>query len=248
MTAKSLCLLAPIVWLGFTSSFSAAAAGLDDSLVARWTFKDGSLTSDIGKFTFEEAGKGYTESSPETITVRERGYLVCPDINNQKFPELGRSVTIWARLKFDELPGDNVTNFLSLQTVSGPGSWSEMALSLLYRGPEPDISTTGLVFLARLTEGELGVGVSRIVPVTPGEFLKVAIVFEGDNGKASMWINGQMVSSELRGNLELTGFASLALGQLAVPGPPISITYDEVRIYSTVVDENWLAEIEPVTD
>ena len=225
------------------------AADLDQNLVARWTFKGGSLKSDIGDFTLTDGGRGSSEIGDGQVTVRDRGYLLTPDINLAKFPELKHSVTIWARLKFEELPQEGMINLMGLLTAPDAGNWDAISLCLLYRGPDEQIVNPGFAFLARPSDGtELGVGASRMIPANTGEFINVAIVYDGAANSSSMWINGQLANSRRPGASQLTDFAAFAIGQLKSPGANIAVTFDEVRIYSTMLDENWLGEITPVAD
>lgn len=247
---KSLILaIASAVVSGF-GSISALAADLDQNLVAKWTFKGGSLDSQVGGFSFIEGGKkGTVEPEDGFVAVRGRKFLICPDISATKFPGLAQNVTIWARLKFEQLPPENVANILGLQVESGNGSWKAISLALLFRGVEPEIAEPGLTVLARLSPGtEIGVGARRFLPVTVGEFMDVAIVYDGSAGTVSVWANGTQVVSKGAPDIALEAFQALGIGQLMAPGTDVAITYDEVRVYSTVLDEQWLGEITATKD
>lgn len=225
---------------------SLQAQGLDQNLVARWTFKDGSLTSDNGEYTFSEGGRGTAEAANGSITLRDNKYLIVPDFTSEKFPDLKRNVTLWARLKFEELPAENEANVMSLQAGQKSGDWADMILSLLYRAAGPQIPNAGFAFLGRAAnDWEMGVGASRMLPATAGEFMNVAIVFDGAAGTASMWVNGVYATSAKAEVAELKDFGAFGIGQLKAPGTPIAITFDEVRIYSVALDPQWLEEITP---
>lgn len=226
------------------TSLSTYAQGLDQSLVAKWTFKDGSLKSDFGDFVFDELGNGEVEAGATSVTLRGHKYLITPEVSSDKFPDLKKSVTIWARLKFDELPAENEANVFGFQAGQKAGDWADMVLSLVYRAPSPEISDPGFAFLAHTPDPkELGVGRSRMQPATAGEFMNVALVFDGVTGMASMWVNGVFASSQPSSVPELVDFGSFGIGQLKAPGTPITITFDEVRVYSVALEPQWLEEI-----
>ncbi len=228
----------------------ARADDLDQNLVARWTFKDGSLDSDVGGFSFVEGGKtGTVDPENGSVTVRGRKYLVASDISVAKFPDLAKSVTLWARLKFEQLPPENVANIFGLQTVPGNGSWPSISFALIYRGPEPELANPGLTVLARLKAGtEIGVGPRRFVPVAAGEYFNAAVVYDSSTGTVNLWVNGSLVSSKGASGLALQDFEALGIGQLSSPGVDVAVTYDEVRVYSVALDQQWLEEITPAKE
>lgn len=223
-----------------------SAGEMEQNLVARWTFKDGSLKSDIGDFAFQEAGRGSIEASQGTVTLLDRKFLFCPEISSTALPNLQRSITIWARVKFDELPKEGELGVMSLQASQEAGSWSSLVFAMLYRPMADDPTHAGLAFLGR-PQGttELGVGVQRFQPVSAGEFVNVALVFNGQTQTAGMWTSstGQWVESKLRGAEALQEFAAFMIGKVVMPGAGTPMTFDEVRVYSTALDAQWLEEI-----
>lgn len=227
------------------------ADDLEQNLIARWTFKDGSLVSDVGDFQFQEGGRGMAEPGDGTITLNDRKFLVCPEISSALHPDLRGSVTLWVRVKFDELPKERELGVMSLQADTSAGGWNSLIFSLLYRPMKDDAELAGMAFLARPQNAqELGVGAQRFQRVTTGEFLNVAIVFNGQTGTAGMWVSstGQFVDSKQANAGELQDFQALILGKFFDPGAETAITFDEVRVYSTALDPQWLEEITPVKD
>jgi hypothetical protein len=82
--------------------------------------------------------------------------------------------------------------------------------------------------------------------VPAGEYFNAAIVFDSSAGTVSMWVNGQLVSSKGASGVTLMGFESFGIGQLMSPGAEgVAVTYDEVRVYDSVLDVQWLEEITP---
>lgn len=222
------------------------AGEMEQNLVARWTFKDGSLKSDVGDFEFQEGGRGSLDAGNGTVTLPDRKFLFCPEISSSALPGLQKSITIWARVKFDELPKEGELGVMSLQTGIEAGSWSSLVLAMLYRPMAEDPGHAGLAFIGR-PQGttELGVGVSRFQPVSAGDFVNVAIVFNGKTQTAGIWTSstGQWVESRLRGAEVLQEFGSFMIGKIIMPGAGTPVTFDEVRVYSTALDPQWLEEI-----
>jgi hypothetical protein len=240
-------LLASALW-GTASLF---AGDMDQNLIARWTFKDGSLKSDVGDFEFQEGGRGSLEAGAGKITLSDRKFLFCPGISAEALPELQNSVTLWARVKLDERPKEGELGVMGLQAGPAAGSWSDLVFSLLYR-PMVDVPEhAGMAFLARPQNSqELGVGERRFQPVSEGQWFNVAIVFNGTTHSAGMWVSstGQFVDTKLREASALQDFGAFLIGKLFQPGAGTPVTFDEVRIYSTALDAQWLEEITPVED
>lgn len=241
------------LFCGLLALAPAYADPLEDNLVARWTFKDGSLTSDIGNFLLNIEGRDLGEviSDNGTITIDGRENLTTSEINSVAFPELRETVTLWARLRFDTLPSEWETSFLSLQKEPKSGDWADMVLSLLYLAWEKKENVKGVSFLGRLEDGEteVGVGSGRLIPIPEGEFINVAIVFDGGTRQAGMWVNGRWEASVFRDFSQLDEFGAFGFGQLKIPGSDyVKITFDEVRVYSTVLQPEWLEEIQPIDD
>lgn len=250
MKYLSLFFVSVYFWAGASLPVSPARADvLDENLVARWSFQSGSLESDVGDYAFSEAGRGSLKSQDGTVTLSGHKHLMVPEINSTDLPKLAEGVTIWARLRFDELPPKNEANVLGLQAVASDGSWDAITFSLLHRVDSKDASNSGIIFLAKLDNGtELGMGPSGKQPVALGEFINVAIVFDGANHRASLWINDHEVTRKNRDAEQLQAFAAFAIGMLTKHNTSCTITFDEVRIYSTVLGSEWLEEIEPLSN
>lgn len=227
------------------------AGDMDQNLVARWTFKDGSLRSDVGDFEFQEGERGSLEANNGTITLLGRKFLFCPEISSASHPDLQKSITIWARVKFDELPKEGELGVMGLQAGQQAGTWPALIFSLLYRPMSEDPSHAGMAFLARTLEaGELGVGIQRFQPISAGEFIQVAMVFNSQTQTGAMWVSstGQWAESRKPGAGSLDNFDAFLIGKLMMPGAETAVTFDEVRIYSTALDAQWLEEISAVED
>jgi len=226
----------------------AQAEAMDQNLIARWTFQNGSLKSDVGDFELQEGGRGAMEVGKRSVTLRDRKFLFCPEISSTALPELRKSVTIWARVKFDELPKEGDLGVFGLMVGQGAGSWRDFTFNLLCRSLPEDPAHAGLAFFAR-TEGggEVGVGVRRYQPVSADEFVNVAIVFNSANRTAGMWVSSTRlwVESKVPADVGLQDFGAFLIGKLMAPGAETAITFDEVRVYSTALDAQWLEEISP---
>lgn len=219
------------------------ADDLDQNLIAKWSFKDGSLVSDSGEYTFVAGGRGILEAKDGSVTLKERKYLICPQISSSSFSNLSGNVTIWARLRFDEMPTETEVNLMGFLTTPKPVSWSNITMALMYMASTPP---GGFGFLLRSQdEGELGIGVSRLVPTSAGETLNVALVFNGATHTGSIWVKGKLVSSTRREAKNLKDFAAFGIGQLQTTGAKCVVTFEEVRIYAAALDAQWLEEITP---
>lgn len=219
------------------------ADDLDQNLIAKWTFKDGSFASDSGEYVLKAGGRGTMDIKNGSVTFKDAKYLLTPEISSARFPNLTSGVTLWARLRFDELPVDGVVNVLSLQNIPGNGAWSAITFSMIYGA---SAKSSGFGFLLKSQdEGELGIGPSRIVPVQAGETVNVAIVFDGAKRTGTFWINGKSVSSTRRESVSTRDFAAFGFGQLMAPGAKCTVTFEEVRLYSSALDGAWLEEIIP---
>jgi hypothetical protein len=191
-----------------------------------------------------EPGKG-------SVTLVGPKVLSCADLSASSHPDLQGSVTLWARVKFEELPKDGELGVMGLQSGSEAGGWPSLIFSLLYRPMADDPVNAGLGFLAR-TQGteELGVGRDLFQQVVPGEFVNVAIVFDGHRNSAAMWVSrtGVWAESKRENAALLENFGALLIGKLIAPGADTAMTFDEVRIYSTALDPGALAGISPEED
>lgn len=226
----------------------AQADALDQNLIARWTFKDGSLKSDVGDFEFQESARGTLAKPKGAVTLIGPKFLFCPKISAATQPGMRKNFTLWARLKFEELPKDGILGVMGLQAGQGAGGWKSLVCSMLYRPMAEDSTHAGLTFLARADSGEMGVGVQRFQKVSAGEFVQVALVFSARKQGGGMWVSrtGKWEESKRAGTAALVGFEALVIGKLFMPGAETSMTFDEVRVYSTALDAEWLEEITPV--
>lgn len=227
-----------------------AAASPEQNLIARWTFTNGSLTDTPGNIALTPSDHGAPKSQKGAITLRDRQYLMTSEISSAKFPALTQAVTIWARIRMDALPTDYELNILGLQDMPEAGDWSNMVFSLLYRPVGGDVTQSGFSFLSRTANGtELGVGSSRFQPAPVGEFVDVALVFDGGLNTASMWVDGVLVTSRHYDATTLHPFGGFGLGQLKSPGTIMGLTtFDEIRIYSRSLTEQELAALKPTQD
>ncbi len=160
-------------------TLTASAGGLDQNLVAKWTFKNGSLTSEMGGITLIEGGRrGSVETGENSVTLRDHKYLVTSEISSAKLPDLQESVTIWARLKFEKFPDSGEGAVLGLMARPSDGNWRDYVFSLIYMGlPDKPVSTEtgeqpihpGLSFIGRMSDDtHTGIGVTRYQPVSLG--------------------------------------------------------------------------------
>jgi hypothetical protein len=235
-----------LAWMG-----AGTVLGGDENLLARWTFANGSLKSDVGAFEFQEGNGGFVETGKSSVTLVGPKVLSCTAISSASQPELPGSVTVWARVKFDELPQSGELGVMGLQSGVASGGWPALILSLLYRSMADDPVNAGLGFLAR-PQGveELGVGRDLFQQVVPGEFVNVAIVFNGAANTAAMWVSRSGVWAESRREHAalLENFDALLIGKLITPGADTAVTFDEVRVYGAALNPSGLASITAVED
>lgn len=219
------------------------ASALDRHLVARWSFDRGSLQADSGGFTLRKVNVGREVSlmpGRDAVALDSGLLLSCDEINSEVFPGLRKAATLWARLRLD---GDvTADGFLfGLSNVERGGDWADMALAVLAR-PEP-LNSTGLY--SRLEGGTTVTSGSRTVVIESGRFVTLALVFDGVNRTATYYVDGKPVGSRFREEARLDPFRSFSVGRLKVAGG-VSVTVDELRVYSVALPAEWVAEIEPV--
>lgn len=223
---------------GFATSVSAA-----DILLARWTFSDGLLKSDIGGFTLRQIDEG----AEPTLTIANghaklgpRALLICDEINSKDMPQLAKAITVWARIRIDA-PAENDAFLFGLRDVEGMGNWRNMVLAMLAR-PEP-ANSTGI--FGRTSAGtNVGSGPSSMLPIEPGRFVSVGLVFDGATREQSYIVDGRVVSLKHRDAASLADFTHFALGRLKTEGL-VPLTIDELRIYSVALSPDWVADITP---
>lgn len=226
-----------------TLSCLAGSASAADILLARWTFSDGLLKSDIGGFTLRQVDDG----NEPTLTLANghaklapRALLVCEEINSMDMPQLAKALTLWARIRIDA-PTENDAFLFGLRDMEGIGNWRNMILAMLAR-PEP-ANSTGV--FGRVSAGaNIGSGPSSMVPVVPGRFVSVGMVFDGEKRELTYVVDGRSVSAKHRDATALAEFTHLAVGRLKAEGL-VPLTIDELRVYSVALSPEWVAEISP---
>lgn len=225
-----------------------ARADLTKNMIAQWTFNQpdsGALVDSVSKIRFEEKGAGgdqTTTYNPDGTATLGRGrLLVAAAINTEKFPQLAKSVTIWARIRVDE--PTQLAFIMGLLDADKPADWKQQTLCLNYNPqgkPSPTIGGFGW-----LTSGkpELTTG-SESKPLLTGEFKTVAIAWDGDSKTMTFYFDGVSVQRRYpRGDATLQAFKSLAVGRLK-ESSTTKITVDEVRIYDVALTPDWIGEIE----
>lgn len=222
----------------------AAPAPAADILLARWTFSDGLLKSDVGDFTLRQVDDG----AEPTLTLGggqaklgPRALLVCDQINAKDTPQLAEAVTLWARIRIDA-PVRSDAFLFGLRDLEGTGNWRNMILAQLAR-PEPANSTG--IFARIGPETNVGSGRSGMIPIIPGRFVSVALVFDGLKKEVTYVVDGVGVATRHHDATSLAGFTSLAIGRLKTEGL-VPFTIDELRVYTVAFSPEWAAEIEPL--
>lgn len=223
-----------------------AQSGLDQYLVARWTFNQGSLKSDQGDFSLRKLDFGTMPTLSFEDGVAKLGpgtLLVCEAINSTDQPDLAKAVTIWLRVRFDA-PIVTDSFFFGLRNQSPAGDWAHMVLSALNRA-KPENNTA---FFTKLgSDANLSSG-SRNLPLEPGKFHTMALVFDGNTKTVTYLVDGQKLEGKHKDASALSAFNNFSIGRLKAAGanPPASV--DEVRLYSVALTPEWIAEIEPVSN
>lgn len=230
-----------------SSVVSLWADGLDQYLVARWTFNDGTLKADHGDAVLKpinvgsnqgcEIIKGQAHLKPGTL-------LATASINSSDKPELKKTVTIWVRLKF-EGPLNNDAFFLGLRDEVGPGDWGNIVFTALSAngGGKTQNRTT---FSTRLHNQEKSSRGSSLPEITPGEFHSISLIFDGNKKTSTLLVDSNKLEHSHRDATSLDDFAGFGIGRLktSVAVPPMII--EEIRIYSIALSPEWIAEIDPV--
>lgn len=224
-------------------SASAVAANLDQYLVARWTFNDGSLKAEKGGYVLRTVVAG---SDPlltfENGQVRlGRGMLlVCEDISSATKPGLANEITIWARLRLDTAAPQAAFLF-GLRDLPEPGDWRNMVLAVLARDKPVD---TTLAFSRFSSGAQLG-SPSNSTPITPGKFVSVAMVFDGMAKTVTYIVDGRAFEVKHQDADRLGDFDNFAIGRLK-EAAAVAMTVDEIRVYSVAISPEWVADIAPV--
>lgn len=234
--------------LSLAVAASMARADLTKNMIAQWTFNQGdqsALVDSVNKLALAEKGAGgdqTTTFNPDgTVTLGRGRLLVVTDINTEKYPQLAKSVTIWARLRIDE--PTQMAFILGLLDDEKPADWKQQTFTISYNPqgkPSPAIGAFGW-----LTSGkpELTTG-SESKPLAAGEFKTVAIAWDGDSKTLTFYFDGAVAKRTYsKGDATLQNFKSFALGRLK-ESSSTKITVDEVRIYDVALTPDWIGEIE----
>lgn len=227
----------------FSLAASVDAAGLDQYLVARWTFNSGSLKAEQGDYVLRELEVGsdpWVGFDKGQVTLGPGALLVCEEINAQTQPGLAKAVTLWVRLRFDgPVPHDSFV--FGLRDKAPAGDWKNMVLAVLARN-QPENLTTAFSRFAAGTEMSSG---KRSVALETGRFFNVAIVFDGASNAITYVVDGQSFTGKHQDASALAGFGNFSIGRLKAAAG-VAMTVDEVRIYSVALSPEWVADITPV--
>jgi len=246
---KRLILLLAI--LASQSAPSLFAEDFTENLLARWTFNkpgDDALIDDIKQIPLElrtlpGADTGLKSNDDGTITLGPEQFLFAPDINSDQHPELRTGVTIWVRMRIDEANSQH-TSFLYGLFAKPRGDWGDAALAINLR-PE-GMPGPGMQLFGRFSdEKEIGQG-ADLFPDHLGTFFTSALSFDSVKQGITLKVNERQVTNKRDGATELVPFTNLSLGRVSLGGGEVTVTLDEVRIYSVPVGQEWIDEIEPV--
>ncbi len=234
------------------ASTSLAASGLDQHLVARWSFNnamfaDDNLKSDVGPHALRVVRHGQDAEisfGDGAVTLGRGLLLVCESISSKDTPELSSSVTLWARMRVEQAATGDCFGF-GLRSKTAPGDWSDMVLTTLHR-PEPRHATG---FFARHLDmpNELTSG-SRHHLIEPGRWVTVALVFDGTKREVSYVVDGKVLNGRHHDAITLATFTNFALGRLKSTGGNASLSFDEVRVYRLALTPEWIGEIQPTKE
>lgn len=220
-----------------------AASGLDQHLVARWSFNDQSMKSDRGNYTLvkRDAGRQATlELVDGAARLGPGALLVCDALDSRRHPGLRTAVTLWARVWMDT-PAERDAFLFGLRAKTQPGDWGDMVLVAMARPQPPGASG----FFATLGAGGRLASGSRVLPVAPGRFVSMALVFDASSKSITYVVDGKTVISGDREAVDLADFNNFAIGRLKEAGG-VGITVDEVRVYSIALSPEWIADIQPL--
>ncbi len=227
------------------------AEDFTENLIARWTFNkpgDAALVDDIKKMPLEMhvvsgASTELKTNGDGTITLGPEQCLVAPDLNSDAFPELRKGVTIWVRMRIDKAESPH-TSFLYGFFAKPRGDWGDAALTINLR-PE-GMPGPGMQLFGRFEDGkEIGQG-DRLFPDHLGEFFTSALTFDSAKKGITLKVNEQEITNKRDGATELVPFTNLSLGRVNLGGGGVTVTFDEVRVYSLPVGSEWVDEIKPV--
>ena len=228
----------------------ARAGDFSQGLIARWTFnnKPGEplLVDDIAKLPLEPnalpgADPTITVNPDGTITVGPQQFLVAPGINSVEYPQLASGVTIWMRLRIDKVEAPH-TSFLFGLFTKPRADWKNAALTLVHRPKE--INPSGMAVYGHVGEGQDFAG-DKALADHVGNFITAAITFDGSNNTMSVAIDGDVAITKKLDARILTGFQYFSLGRVSAEGQ-VTLTVDEIRIYSPSVPLDQLNNITPI--
>lgn len=250
----------PVHCIRFTGRLAALAAalfcsasailqadGLDQYLVARWTFNDGTLKADHGGYILEQVDFG---SKPGLEIINGQAHLkpgtllASAKINSKDKPELKKTVTMWMRVKFEE-PLSNDAFLFGLRDQVAPGAWKNIvftALSANGGGKTQNRAT----FFSRLHNQEKSSRSSSLPEISAGEFHTLALVFDGNKKTVALLVDDTKLEHSHRDATSLDDFDNFGVGRLAGPAAPPPMIIEEIRIYSIALTPEWIGEIDPV--
>jgi hypothetical protein len=223
------------------------ANGLDQHLVARWTFNDGTLKADHGGHVLERTDFGSTpglEISGGQARLKPGTLLVSPGINSTDKPELKKALTIWVRVKF-ETPLKNDAFLFGLRNQTAPGEWKTIVFTAL--GANGDGTTQNrATFISRLHNQEASSRSSSLPEIPAGEFHTLALVFDGAKKTSGLIIDDTRLEHTHRDATSLDAFDNFAIGRLKASSAPPPMVIEEIRIYAIALTLEWIAEIDPL--
>lgn len=226
------------------------AEDFTEGLIARWTFnRPGSdaLVDDIHQIAFEERAlpgspTAVTVNGDGTITLAAEQFLVADGLNSDKYPELKEGVTIWARLRIDSA-APNHTSFVYGLLQKPRGDWKDATLTLVHRAQ--GMAVPGLSFFGQVNGMEFGPKGESLEDHS-GSFITTALSFDGAEQKIALSVDQATTFNKKQGATALMDFSNFSVGRITAAGE-ISVTIDEIRIYSSAVSPDWLSEIKPVS-
>ncbi len=231
-----------IVCLGICS----VQADFTTNMVARWTFNNTSsekaaFVDDVGGIELKKGVHGsdgsFSLNEDGSVTLGGAVSLVAEAVNSKSevFGKLGEGCTIYCRIKYLDNP-ELAFNFGLMNSIK-PGDWRELIFSAIY-------TPKGLAMRAKGPEKLEGGMSSGHLAVKKDDYSDVALVFNGKTKKIYLHVDGKAAERNTPMN-KLDDFQSLMVGRLKASNAQ-KIQIDELRIYSTPLSAEWIAEIEPV--
>lgn len=221
-----------------------AGEPMDKHLVARWTFNSGTLKSDVGGYTLQSRDWGsapFLDLVDGKVRIGPGTLLVSDKINSTDLPKLGETLTIWIRLRI-ETPIVNDASFCGLRDQVEPGGWNNLVFCGLGQPGQPDHTS---LFARFHTKAKFGRS-STLPELKPGAFHDIAMVFDGYGKTITYYVDGQELSGKHGDATALDAFNNFAIGRLSASAASPEMVVDEIRIYNTALNAQWIGEIEPV--